>query len=239
MNKDICGILLSRGIDFINAVDMCDDLIINRAKHNVSLYAAPRDYHLFAKDLFDDVIPKLQALFPGNAFRGMCDHSPINETLTAARAGLGIIGDNTRLINEKYGSYVFIGEVFTDADIETSAPCDPGECIHCGACAAACPAQFGETCLSEITQRKGELTRDETDMMIRTGTVWGCDVCQEVCPMNEGKAFTPIDYFRTDLIYDLDDRVLSGLDKEEFAERAFSWRGRSVPERNINVLYPE
>ncbi len=205
-------------------------------KHNVSLYAAPKDYHLYMKALFADIVPECEKLFPGKRFKGMSDHSPINETLAAAECGLGVIGDNTRLINEKYGSYVFIGEIFTDADVGAEPPSDPGECVHCGACKKACPGEFGKICLSAITQKKGRLTESETELIRRSGSVWGCDVCQEVCPMNVGKPTTGIDYFTEDLIFDLDQSALDNMPDEEFAERAFSWRGRAVPERNIALL---
>lgn len=205
-------------------------------KHNVSLYAAPRDYHGYTKNLFEIVCPGLESLFPGYRFEGMSDHSPINETHAAASVGLGVIGDNSRLINEKYGSYVFLAEIYTDAELEPNKRSDPGHCISCGKCRNACPAEFGITCLSAITQKKGILTEEEQDMMRRCGTLWGCDICQEVCPMNKDKAFTDIEYFKTELIYDLDGPTLASMSREEFADRAFSWRGRAVPERNIKIL---
>ncbi len=205
-------------------------------KHNVSLYAASRDYHGYTKELFADICPALDKCMPGYRFEGMSDHSPINETHAAASVGLGVIGDNGRLINEKYGSYVFIGEIYTDANLEPFGLTQPKRCISCGKCRNACPTKFGEACLSAITQKKGELTDTESEMMRRCGTLWGCDICQEVCPLNKDKAFTDIDYFKSYLIYDLDGKILSSMSDEEFAKRAFSWRGRKTVERNIKIL---
>ena len=206
------------------------------SERNVSLYAVPRDYHLFMKGLFDRVCAELGKAFPANRFYGMADHSPIDETLAAARAGLGAIGDNGRLINEKYGSYVFIGEIYTDAALETDEVEAVAECIHCGACRAACPAEFGVTCLSDITQRKGDLTPDEQAMMRAHGTAWGCDICQEVCPMNAGASPCGIAFFNEDRIAALSSGSLENMSEDDFRARAYSWRGRKVIERNIKIL---
>lgn len=206
---------------------------------NVSVYAAARDYHIFMKGLFGKVCAELERLFPGHRFYGMSDHSPINETHAAALVGLGVVGDNMRLINEKYGSYVFIGEIYTDAALESDAAAEPGECIHCGACAKACPAEFGVTCLSDVTQRKGELTPEEKAMMRRVNTAWGCDVCQKVCPLNRGKKTTSIPFFREKLIFDLTSGLLEAMSDEDFACRAYAWRKRNVIARNINILESE
>ena len=208
-------------------------------KHNISLYAAAKDYHIYANTLFDKICPRLEADFEGYIFRGMCDHSPIDETLAAASVGLGLIGDNRRLINDEYGSYVFIAEIYTDAMIESSDIADPLGCISCGKCKDACPIAFKGECLSAITQKKGELNESEANLMRKHKVLWGCDKCQEVCPLNVGKDFTSIEYFNSDLIYDLDEEQLSEMSDDAFAERAFSWRGRKTIERNIKILQSE
>ena len=264
MNSEIAHIFTEYGIEFFETVPFDERYVINRGlfertvsgfaknvivflapyrtcapeKHNVSLYAAPQDYHFFMKELFADAEPKLEAAFRGRHFRGMSDHSPINETLAAAEAGLGVIGDNSRLINEKYGSYVFIGEIFTDAEIDAAEPIEPRECLHCGACKSACPYRFDSNCLSAVTQRKGDLSASEVEIMRKCGTVWGCDICQEVCPMNVGAAMSKIAFFNDSLIFNIDAQTLADMDDGEFARRAFSWRGRGVIERNIGYLYP-
>ncbi|MBQ3100619.1 MAG: DUF1730 domain-containing protein [Clostridia bacterium] len=207
--------------------------------HRISLYAAAKDYHGFTKRIFDDVCPRLEALYPNFRFHGMCDHSPIDETHAAASVGLGVIGNNGRLISGKYGSYVFIGEIYTDAAIEPSEIINPPGCISCGRCKTACPTGFEGECLSAITQKKGELTYMQANLMRKYGVLWGCDKCQEVCPMNEGKELSEIDYFKEDLIFDLDENLLSSMPDKEFAKRAFSWRGRKTIERNINILKNE
>ena len=175
--------------------------------------------------------------------KGYGDHSPISEVSAALVSGLGIVGDNGLIINEKYGSYVFIGDVVTDIEPEllgAVAPLDVKGCHHCGACKRACPTGIlrgeGEDCLSAITQRKGELTGDECDMMRKYNTAWGCDLCQSICPYNKSAKTTPIEFFQRERISELTRELLDSMDKETFLRRAFSWRGRKTVERNLDIL---
>ncbi len=208
---------------------------------NISRYAASLDYHLIIKGITDNVIRALCELYPDNHFCGFGDHSPINENHAALISGLGVGGDNGLIINEKYGSYVFIGDIITDIPPEKLGAVPPGEvasCLHCGACRAACPTGIlrgaGEDCLSAITQRKGELTEREVALMKKVGTVWGCDVCQSVCPYNNSAQKTPIAVFYEERIDALSKELLSSMSDEEFKRRAFAWRGRAVVERNLD-----
>ena len=90
---------------------------------NISRYAASLDYHIIIRTLTDSLIYQLKSDFPDNHFCGYGDHSPIDERHAAAISGLGIKGDSTLLINEKYGSWVFIGEIVTDLYV----PCEEKE----------------------------------------------------------------------------------------------------------------
>ena len=71
--------------------------------------------------------------------------------------------------------------------------------------------------------------------MLENGSIWGCDICQNVCPYTKNAAFTPIEYFKNDVINLLDKQVLNGLDDEKFKLRPFAWRGRGVIERNVDI----
>lgn len=210
---------------------------------NISRYAASLDYHLLLRECATGLIDALKASDPDISAKGYGDHSPIDEVGAALRAGLGIIGDNGLIINEKYGSYVFIGDVVTDIPPEELGAIAPAEikgCMHCIACKLACPTGIlrgeGSDCLSAITQRKGDLTEDEKELMRRYNTAWGCDVCQSVCPYNRTPAITPIGFFHTERITELTRELLDGMDKSEFLRRAFAWRTRRTVERNLEIL---
>lgn len=210
---------------------------------NISRYAASLDYHIALKECADGLILALQQASPGAKAKGYGDHSPISEVSAALIGGLGVIGDNGLILNEKYGSYVFIGDVVTDIAPEllgVAAPLEVEGCLHCGACKKACPTGIlrgeGEDCLSAITQRKGELTASEADMMRKYNTAWGCDVCQSVCPYNRTPVVTPIEFFHNERITELKREILDSMSKAEFSRRAFAWRGRKTVERNLDIL---
>lgn len=222
---------------------------VTAPRRNLSLYAVPRDYHGYMKELKAELLPALLARYPAYRFALFSDHSPIREVNAAARAGLGVLGRNGLLITPMYGSLVFLGELVTDADYTAvtgndipNFPTEPPLCEGCGACVAACPVgccgrDDRSNCLSALTQKKGELTPMEQEAMLRGGLVWGCDACQLACPHNirilrEGHD-TPIPYFRKQRFNQLTVETLDGMDDRAFASRAYSWRGRQVIRRNL------
>ncbi len=227
---------------------LCED--VDRAERTLSLYAVPRDYHGYMRELSDAVLPSLRQQYPSHRFALFSDHSPVAEVDGAARAGLGVLGCNGLLLNEAYGSFVFLGEIITDVDfvaVTGSPPSDipalPPRCEGCGACLQACPARDGETwvapCLSELTQKKGMLTDREQELLTAHPLVWGCDTCQLACPHNRrvlaAGRDTPIRYFREKRINRLTPQALEAMSEEEFSERAFAWRGRAVIQRNLTL----
>lgn len=213
-------------------------------KGNISVYARARDYHIFFDELYKKIIPLLEKHY-GARFYGFADKSAINEVHAAACAGLGLVGDNFLIINEKYGSFVFIGELLSEMSVtslgfEEKASYETRSCVHCGACRAACPMKEGFECLSGLTQRKGELTVQEEEFILRHGSAWGCDICALSCPFTkkavESGVETPIDFFREDRIATLSSKKIEAMDKEEFMARAFSWRGRKTVLRNTRLF---
>ena len=210
---------------------------------NLSEYSASKDYHLIIREITSGLISVLKELYPENHFVGFGDHSPIDERGAALTAGLGILGDNGLLINEKYGTYVFLADVITDlepSELGVVKPHPVLKCEGCGACKRACPTGIlrgeGDDCLSAITQRKGELLESEIALMRKHDTVWGCDICQSVCPHNRGACVTPISFFHEERIELLTSEILDSLNDEEFEKRAFAWRKRKTVERNIKLL---
>ena len=224
---------------------------VNHPHRNLSLYAVPRDYHGYMKELEATVLPSLRRIFPVNTFALFSDHSPIYEVDAAARAGLGIVGTNGLLITPNYGSFVFIGEVITDADYTSVTgheapdfPTQPPVCERCGACIKACPMgcrdQDRSNCLSALTQKKGELTPDEKATILRGGLAWGCDACQLACPYNihviEKGQDTTIPYFTEDRKLFLNSEQLLSMTDSAFSLRAYAWRGKGVISRNLALL---
>ena len=231
---------ISSGTVFVMAVPYrtpaCDE-----PGRTISAYAVSRDYHLFFEELFGELLPYLKEKFPNNRFAAFADHSPISELHAAAHAGLGVIGKNGLLLTQKYGSYVFLGEVITDFEI----PCRAHEvsfCLDCGACNNACPRAVTEKnlCLSALSQKKGKLSEEEERILLSTNTVWGCDRCQECCPYNqdalaEGTIYSPIPFFYEKPISSPTTEEIESMSDKDFSERAYSWRGREVILRNLHI----
>ena len=210
---------------------------------NISSYAVGIDYHLVTRRINSEITERLSQKFPNNKFIGFGDHSPIDERHAALISGLGIRGDSGLLINEKYGTYVFIGEIVTDleASKEDLTPLtEQKRCIGCGKCKEACPTGIlrgeGEDCLSAITQKKGKLSEFEMNLMIEHNTAWGCDICQRVCPYNNAPEKTKVWDFLVDSVPHLTSVILGGMDEPEFERRAYAWRGRKTIMRNLIIL---
>ena len=206
---------------------------------NISSYAIGKDYHLFFKLLSEELLKTLREEFPKNRFAAFADHSPINEREAAAMAGLGVLGKHGLLITEKYSSYIFLGEIITDA-VWDATPKAITHCENCGACDMVCPMAKGEidSCLSEITQKKKPLSQKEQTALCRYNTVWGCDLCQEACPhtkraKKQGTIYTPLTFFEEVTTPLLSAEAISKMDDSAFASRAYSWRGREIISRNL------
>lgn len=202
---------------------------------NVSRYAAVPDYHTVANIYLEKISQELTSVFPDEKFIYFTDNSPISEVSTASAAGLGKIGRNGLLLNEKYGSWVFIGEIVTTLEFETdSKPLT--YCENCGKCADECPvgALYPENfdkdiCLSNISQKKGEIPDEYKELMKKYGCAWGCDICQKVCPYNK----------RVDKTYiaEFIDGFVSHVEEDCSVEgRAFAWRGEKVIHRNLKII---
>ncbi len=231
---------ISSGTVFLFAIPYFTPACEERNR-SISAYAVSRDYHLFFSQLYEELLPYLAEKFPNNRFAAFADHSPISELHAAARAGLGVIGKNGLLLTEKYGSYVFLGEIITDIEIPCSV--QPVKlCEDCGACSAACPMPVNEknACLSALSQKKGALSEEECELLRSTKTVWGCDRCQECCPYNHrakaaGSIYSPIPFFNENTLPNPSAKDIEIMSDAEFAERAYSWRGRETILRNLRL----
>ena len=214
----------------------CDD-----PARNISAYAVSRDYHGFFEMLFASVLPALREKFPENRFVGFADHSPIAEVEAAVKAGLGTVGCNHLFLTKEHSSFVFLGQIITDAVLPHKAH-EVSVCTACGACERACPVGLDSArCISALTQKKGTLTPEEQQAIVSCGSFWGCDLCQLACPVTAaarkaGTLYSKIPFFKENAIPNLTADAIRAMSEEEFAARAYSWRGREVILRNLTLL---
>ncbi len=163
----------------------------------IARYARGRDYHTHMKKRLHGICDRLQARHPGETFRACVDTAPILEREVAAGAGLGGIGKHTLLIEPSVGSWLLLGEIVTTLAIE---PTGSGEqidpCGSCTRCIDACPTDAITPWSIDATRCVSYLTiehRSAIDPSFHSGIgewIFGCDICQEVCPHNQPTRLT-------------------------------------------------
>lgn len=216
----------------------------------LSKYGAVYDYHGFAENVSNALKSYFTEKYPYRFCEAYADHSPYAEVNGAAAAGLGVIGENSLLINDKYASFVFIGEIVCDlneSEIQsegiTFGNGETKHCSRCGTCKKSCPVNCEDftLCTSHITQKKGELTESEKRVILNGGYIWGCDTCQISCPVcqrqiKSGKIQTPIEYFTSGAIRENAAETIRSMTDEEYKKYPFSWRKKEVILRNIEII---
>ena len=156
----------------------------------VSKYAWGEDYHYVVKDKLKLLMQQLTARIGAVEGRAFVDSAPVLEKAWAKKSGLGWVGKNANLIHKKQGSFFFIAELIIDLELEPDGPVTD-HCGTCRACIDACPTEAivepyvvdGSKCISYFTiELKKELPAEWVSKM--DGWLFGCDVCQDVCPWN-------------------------------------------------------
>lgn len=161
------------------------------------------DYHIEMKVLFTRLCESLQSKFGVNAeFKALCDTGPMSDRSVAICAGIGSQGRNGCIHINRYGSWIVLGEIITNIELEADMPSSDDICKGCRKCIDACPtgaisesgAVDTRKCLSQVTQSKGFVP---IEMRSRLGTrIYGCDTCQEVCPLNKLVTCGDVEAFR-------------------------------------------
>ncbi len=159
--------------------------------YKISKYAYGTDYHFVLKKKLKDLIAFLNKEVLDLNARAFVDSAPVLDRAWAARSGLGWIGKNTCLITKEQGSYFFIGEIITDLELDYDKKIVPNHCGGCTRCIDACPTNALEPysldsnkCISNWTiEYKGEKIPEKFNGKFHDW-IFGCDICQDVCPWN-------------------------------------------------------
>lgn len=205
-----------------------------------SFYTFGSDYHLVLKHRIDDIMSKVDIEYQAGV-----DNHPHDERLAAVLSGIGFFGKNQLIINRTYGSYFFLGIVFLNIELdhEMTFQLDDG-CGTCRKCIDACPvsalSEQGfqmELCMSHYNQSKRLLTDRE---MESNYALFGCDICQMVCPKNVGKSTKIHHEFElsgkemvsiVDLFTD-SERIF----KSKYQDMSYLWKGKTVLMRNALLV---
>jgi epoxyqueuosine reductase len=172
----------------------------------VARYAQGRDYHKVLKQRLHALADSLRVAYPGTDYRTFVDTAPLPERELGYFAGLGWIGKNTMLIHPRVGSYFVLGVVATNLELAPTARTDlvPDACGTCTRCIEACPTGAitpysvdASKCVSYLTIEHREAIPSFLHAGIRDW-VFGCDVCQDVCPHNSKRNDTPPEPVRND-----------------------------------------
>src|SRR5213080_3616601 len=194
----------------------------------VAQYAWSPDYHAVLGRRLEQLATAIRDGSPGAKTRCYVDAGPVPERELAQRAGLGWIGKNMMLIHPELGSFTFIGVVLTDAELAADLPFDADRCGTCRRCLDACPTQAfagprdldARACISYLTiEHRGEFSPTERAQV--GDWLFGCDVCQDVCPWNVSFARETLDPEfapRPEVVHP-DLHALARIEAREFEER--------------------
>lgn len=161
-------------------------------KAYISRYALGRDYHKLIRSRLAKLASKIETHLGSGHYRAFVDSAPVLERALAENAGLGWIGKNTMLLNDKAGSWFFLGEIYTDIPLPKDPPKTVDHCGSCRACLDVCPTNAfvdpwvldARKCISYLTiEYDGVIPEDLRPAM--GNRIYGCDDCQLVCPWNK------------------------------------------------------
>lgn len=179
--------VVSLGLNYYNDQPQLDPLA-----PKISKYAYGEDYHQVIKGKLKELLHTIQEQIGEVGGRAFVDSAPVLDKAWAKKAGLGWIGKNSNLLNKQAGSFFFLAELIIDLELEYDIAPTADHCGTCTRCIDACPTEAivapyivdGSRCISYLTiELKNEIPTEFKDKM--DGWMFGCDVCQDVCPWNK------------------------------------------------------
>jgi epoxyqueuosine reductase len=225
-------------------------------KSGFSKYTMGEDYHKVVRGYLNRICDFIRNL--GGEGIALVDSNPLPERYIAYLCGIGFIGKNNMLITEKYGSFVFLGEIITDLEVDIGDEYIPEEslerlslyekCENCNRCLKSCPTKAinentrnPNICLSYITQKK-----HLEDVWFKNfeGRIFGCDTCQNNCPYNENVDFSCLEEFKPyEFMIEGNINELANIDnsifREKYSKTSCGWRGKNILQRNALINHLE
>ncbi len=218
-----------------------------KLKGKFSVYTRGRDYHMVVKEITEPLIRLIEKA--GYRAKLFTDSNELPERALAMLGGIGRRGRNGLIHTQRYGSYVFLSEILTDMPLRSIEVIPESFDLHplctgCMRCVKACPGKvLGEKylyvnkCLSYRSQEKNI---DGFSMSLFRGRLFGCDTCQEVCPINKEAADGMTEFMPFSYMTDPDIEELSNLTESEFTKKykitSAGWRGKAVLKRNAMII---
>jgi len=219
--------------------------------YKIAKYAYGKDYHYILKQKLALLLEKIENLTGKREARIFTDSAPVLDRAAARRAGLGFTGKNTLLINRQGGSFFFIGHIILDLDLTADREAVENYCGSCTKCIDACPTAAlsafeldARKCISYLTiEYRGEKIPDKFQGKWKRW-IFGCDICQDVCPWNRKAKSTPELVFQpSGLLLNMQKADWDSLDKPTFKQlfkgSAVERTGFKGLRRNIGFLSSE
>lgn len=233
--RSIISIALSYNNDYNEKADY-------KLKGLISKSSWGLDYHIVLRNRMESLIDEIKKV-TDFSYQYFVDTGPLIDREIARKSGIGYYGKNCSVINDKYGSFIFLGYILTDLEIDEFSTPEVNKCGDCNLCIRACPTGALEgsfrvnpkKCISYLTQ-----TRDHIPYELRKkmgSKIYGCDTCQKVCPKNKDvikpnhEEFIPKDTKGfVDIVKLLN--ISNKEFKETYGKMAGGWRGKNILRRN-------
>lgn len=211
-------------------------------KGKISRYAWGDDYHEVVRERLKSLLDWIKLADPAIEGKICVDTTPMLEKAWAVRAGIGWLGKHSNVITTDHGSWIFLGEIILNVELEHENQAVPDHCGSCTACLDACPTQAivepyvvdSQKCISYATIELREETLPENIASDLNGWLYGCDICQDVCPWNRFEQPTNESRFaprngETSLSVE----TVAGMPHEDYVER---FRGSAMKRAKLNGL---